>query len=82
MAKVGIKFTPNAIWDWLDYIEPDPNAGRPDLYAICMAFYPEWHHRIKSGQIRSVPRGSVYQVKYADTDPDDDDDLHPSRRCT
>jgi len=21
MAKVGIKFTPNAIWDWLDYIE-------------------------------------------------------------
>ena len=129
MAKVGIKFTPNAIWDWLDYVEtlgeklgrslsqrrkkllsgfpesfdvitsperlkpdpgsyvlpthypphhpksgqPDPNAGRPDLYTLCKAFYPEWHHRIKTGQIRSVPRGSVYQVKYEDTDPDDDD---------
>ena len=21
MAKVGIRFTPNAIWDWLDYVE-------------------------------------------------------------
>ena len=40
-----------------------------------MAFYHEWHHRIKSGQIASVPRGSVYQVKYDDTDPDDDDDF-------
>ena len=21
MAKVGIKFTPNAIWEWLEYVE-------------------------------------------------------------
>ena len=39
-----------------------------------MAFYPEWHHRIKSGEIKSVPPGSVYQVKYDETDPNDDDD--------
>ena len=108
--KVGIRFTPNAIWEWLEYIEnlgdklgrsisqrrkkllagfpesfdvvtsperlkpdpgsyvlpatypnyhpkkgqPDPNADKPDLYALCKAFYPKWHYRIKSGQIRSV----------------------------
>jgi len=133
MAKVGIRFTPNAIWEWLEYVEtladklgrtlsqrrkkllagfpesfdvvtsperlkpdpgsyvlpatypdyhpksgqPDPNAGKPDLYTLCKAFYPEWHYRIKSGQIRSVPRGSVYEVDRQDNDdvePYDDDD--------
>ena len=128
MAKVGIRFTPNAIWEWLEYVEalgdklgrsllqrrkkllsgfpesfdvvtsperlkpdpgsyvlaanfpayhprggqPDPNAGKPDLYALCKAFYPEWHYRIKAGQIRSVPRGSVYEVEHDDDDQDDD----------
>ena len=131
MAKVGIRFTPNAIWEWLEYIEtlgdklgrslsqrrkkllagfpesfdvvasperlkpdpgsyilsanyrahhpksgqPDPNAGRPDLYALCKAFYPEWHYRIKSGQIKSIPRGSVYEVDHADVDSNDDNDV-------
>jgi len=28
MAKVGIKFTPNAIWEWLDYIETLGELGR------------------------------------------------------
>jgi hypothetical protein len=129
MAKVGIKFTPNAIWEWLEYIEtlgdklgrsliqrrkkflagfpesfdvitsperlrpdpgsyvipaqypahhpksgqPHPDAGRPDLYALYKAFYPEWHHKIKTGQIRSVPRGSVYKIDHANADDDDDD---------
>jgi hypothetical protein len=130
MAKVGIKFTPNAIWEWLEYVEtlgdklgrslaqrrrkllagfpesfdvitsperlkpdpgtyvlpavypahhpksgqPDPNAGRPDLYALCKAYYPEWHYRIKSGQIKSVPRGSVYEIReHADYSENDDD---------
>ena len=128
--KVGIRFTPNAIWEWLEYIEnlgdklgrsisqrrkkllagfpesfdvvtsperlkpdpgsyvlpatypnyhpkkgqPDPNAGKPDLYALCKAFYLEWHYRIKSGQIRSVPKGSVYEVTQDDDELDDDDD--------
>ena len=139
MAKVGIKFTTNAIWDWLEYVEtlgdklgrsivqrrkkilagfpesfdvitsperlrpdpgsyvipanypdnhpkrgqPHPDAGRPDLYALCKAFYPEWHQRIKSGQIRSIPRGSVYKVDHTDVDSDvepndryDDDSDH------
>ena len=104
MAKAGIQFTPNAIWEWLEYVEnlgdklgrstsqrrkkllagfpesfdvvtsperrkldtgsyvipatypdyhpkkgqPDPNAGKSDLYALCKAFYPEWHYRIKA----------------------------------
>ena len=130
MAKVGIRFTPNAIWEWLDYVEtlgdklgrslsqrrkkllagfpesfdvvtsperlkpdpgsyilpdtypdyhpkhgqPDPNAGKPDLYSLCKAFYPEWHYRIKSGQIRSVPKGSVYEVNHDNDDSDDDHD--------
>ena len=43
--------------------QADPNAGRPDLYTLCKAFYPEWHYRIKSGQIKSVPRSSVYEVR-------------------
>ena len=48
----------------------DPNAGKPDLYALCKAFYPEWHHRIKSGQIKSVPRGSVYHVDNDNSEPE------------
>jgi hypothetical protein len=130
MAKVGIKFTPNAIWEWLEYVEtlgdklgrslaqrrrkllagfpesfdvitsperlkpdpgtyvlpavypayhpksgqPDPNAGRPDLYALCKAYYPEWHYRIKSGQIKSVPRGSVYEIREHAADYSEHDD--------
>ena len=129
-GKVGIRFTPNAIWEWLEHGEnpgdklgrsisqrrkkqlakfpesfdvvtsperlkldpgryvlpanypdyhpkkgqPDPNAGKPDLYALCKAFYPEWHYRIKSGQIHSVPNGSVYEVNQDDGDFDEGDD--------
>ena len=117
MAKLGIRFTRNAIWEWLEYIEtlgdnfsrsvskrrkkllatfpesfdvvasPErlkPDSGSyvlsanypahhprmanpiltPDLYTLCKAFYPEWHYRIKSGQIKSIPRGSVYEVEH------------------
>jgi len=129
MARVGIRFTPGAIWEWLEYVETlgeklgrslsqrrkkllsgfpesfdvitsperlkpdpgsyvlpavypdyhpkkgqnDPNAGKPDLYALCKAFYPEWHHRIKSGQIKSVPRGSVYHVENDNSEPENAD---------
>jgi len=50
-----------------------------DLYALCKAFYPEWHYRIKSGQIKSAPRGSVYEVRehvddYSEGDEDARDD--------
>jgi len=128
MAKVGIKFTPNAIWEWLEYVEtlgdklgrslsqrrkkilagfpesfdvitsperlrPDPgsyilpthyppthpksgqahpDAGKPDLYALCKAFYPEWHNRIKNGQIKSIPRGSVYKLDCNNSYENDD----------
>jgi hypothetical protein len=51
----------------------DPNAGKPDLYALCKAFYLEWHHRIKSGQIKSVPRGSVYHVENDTSEPENAD---------
>ena len=54
--------------------QPDPNAGRPDLYSLCKAFYPEWHYRIKSGQIKSIPKGSVYEVNHDDDDSNDDHD--------
>jgi len=130
MARVGITFTPNAIWEWLEYVEtlgdqlgksisqrrkkilagfpesfdvltsperlkpdpgsyvipavypnhhpkkgePHPDAGKADLYELCKAFYPEWHHRIKIGQIKSVPRGSVYKVDDANADASDKDD--------
>lgn len=127
MARVGIKFTAEAIWEWLDYVDelgdkinrtlsqrrkkfldgfpesfdvivaperlrpdpgsyvqpntypshhplagqPNPNAGRPDLYAMVKAFYPEWNQRIKSRNIKSVPKGYVHQV---DSDHDEDKD--------
>ena len=134
MAKVGIRFTPNAIWEWLEYVEtlgdklgrslsqrrkkiltgfpesfdvvtsperlkPDPgsyvipthypdyhpkhgqanpDAGKPDLYAMCKAFFPEWNHRIKSGQIKAIPRGSVYKLDHSHTESatefDDDEE--------
>ena len=132
MAKVGMKFTPSAIWEWLEYVEtlgdklgrslsqrrkklldgfpesfdvitsperlkpdpgtyvlpatypdhhpkkgdPNPNAGKPDLYELCKAFYPEWHHRIKTGQIKSVPRGSVYKVDHNNDSSCEDDDRY------
>ena len=118
MAKVGIKFSHNSIFEWLDYVDelgdklsrtlsqrrkkfldgfpesfevivapermspspgryvfpshypanhpkagmPHPKANQPDLFSIAMAFNPEWVHRINNRMIRSVPRGSVYQV--------------------
>jgi hypothetical protein len=136
MAKVGIKFSANAIWEWLDYVEtlgdklgrslvqrrkkiltgfpesfdvitsperlkpnpgsyvlpdvypvhhpkagqPDPNAGQPDLYALCKAFYPEWHLRIKTGQIKAVPRGSVYKLDQAQDGNDEHADMYDDER--
>ena len=37
-------------------------AGKPDIDAAGLAFYPEWSRRVKVGLIKALPRGSVHMA--------------------
>ena len=49
---------------------PHPLAGQPDIHALAQAFYAEWARMIRTGAIRSVPRGMANRI---DEETSDDD---------
>jgi hypothetical protein len=61
---------------------PADQVGKPDLTSLVHKLYPEWARRIKTGMIKAVPKGSVYQANddndmpelVSDSSEDDDDD--------
>ena len=50
---------------------PHPLAGQPDIHATALAFYPEWARMIRTGAIRSVPRGMANRIDEIAQDEDD-----------
>ena len=54
-----------------------PLAGQPDIHATALAFYTEWARMIRTGEIKSVPRGMVNRA-----DEDDDDDVSDENQTT
>ena len=47
-----------------------PLAGQPDIHAIAQAFYSEWARMIRTGAIKSVPRGMANRIEEETNDDD------------
>lgn len=45
-----------------------PLAGQPDIHAIAQAFYSEWARMIRTGAIKSVPRGMANRIEEETSD--------------
>ena len=48
-----------------------PHAGQPDILAMASAFCDEWSRMLAAGQIKSPPKGSVYQAEEGESENED-----------
>ena len=60
---------------------PHALAGQPDIHATALGFYSEWARMIRTGSIRSVPRGMANRVDEDDDEPPDEHACNDPASC-